>query len=126
MARKQRMKGGARQTITSLPVYVQALLPTPVTNDAKNLQPYPSQLARNSPGLAASASLLPTPLASMQNGEQAIDRFAKNKRLGEHRPTIGSLNPAWVGWLMGFPIGWTECDASAMQSCPRSPSTSVA
>ena len=23
----------------------------------------------------------------------------------------GDLNPEWVEWLMGFPIGWTECDA---------------
>ena len=22
----------------------------------------------------------------------------------------GKLNPTWVGWLMGFPIGWTDCD----------------
>ena len=21
---------------------------------------------------------------------------------------IGYLNPAWVEWLMGFPIGWTD------------------
>ena len=24
----------------------------------------------------------------------------------------GSLNPTWVEWLMGFPIGWTELDPS--------------
>jgi len=24
----------------------------------------------------------------------------------------GSLNPTWVEWLMGFPIGWTDLDAS--------------
>lgn len=23
----------------------------------------------------------------------------------------GQLNPTWVEWLMGFPIGWTELDA---------------
>jgi hypothetical protein len=21
----------------------------------------------------------------------------------------GQLNPMWVGWLMGFPIGWSSC-----------------
>ncbi len=25
---------------------------------------------------------------------------------------IGSLNPEWVEWLMGFPIGWTDCGPS--------------
>ena len=23
----------------------------------------------------------------------------------------GQLNPQWVEWLMGFPIGWTDLDA---------------
>jgi hypothetical protein len=23
----------------------------------------------------------------------------------------GSLNPTWVEWLMGFPLGWTDCGA---------------
>jgi hypothetical protein len=31
----------------------------------------------------------------------------------------GHLNPEWVEWLMGFPIGWTDCDASATQSCHK-------
>jgi len=22
----------------------------------------------------------------------------------------GSLNPTWVEWLQGFPLGWTELD----------------
>jgi hypothetical protein len=22
----------------------------------------------------------------------------------------GSLNPTWVEWLMGFPLGWTDCE----------------
>ena len=25
----------------------------------------------------------------------------------------GSLNPTWVEWLMGWPLGWTDCAASA-------------
>ena len=25
---------------------------------------------------------------------------------------IGLMNPAWIEWLMGFPIGWTELNAS--------------
>jgi hypothetical protein len=27
----------------------------------------------------------------------------------------GTLNPQWVEWLMGFPIGWTDCDALEMR-----------
>lgn len=28
---------------------------------------------------------------------------------------IGLLNPAWVEWLMGYPTGWTELNASETQ-----------
>jgi hypothetical protein len=28
----------------------------------------------------------------------------------------GELNPPWVEWLMGFPLGWTELNALATQS----------
>ena len=37
---------------------------------------------------------------------------------------IGRLNPRWVDWLMGFPIDWTDCDASETPLCRRSQSTS--
>ena len=45
------------------------------------------------------------------------------------RGRIGYLNPTWVEWLMGFPIGWTELNASETPSCrsnsSRSSTTSV-
>jgi hypothetical protein len=25
----------------------------------------------------------------------------------------GQLNPTWVEWLMGFPLGWTDLEDSA-------------
>jgi hypothetical protein len=28
----------------------------------------------------------------------------------------GHLNPAWAEWFMGWPIGWTDCAAPAMDS----------
>jgi len=32
--------------------------------------------------------------------------------LMEGKPITGSLNPEFVEWLMGFPIGWTELEPS--------------
>jgi DNA (cytosine-5)-methyltransferase 1 len=31
----------------------------------------------------------------------------------------GKLNPTWVEWLMGWPLGWTDCAASAMDKYQR-------
>ena len=36
----------------------------------------------------------------------------------------GSLNPAWVEWLMGFPEGWTDLKPSEMPSSRKSSSKS--
>jgi len=36
----------------------------------------------------------------------------------------GALNPTWVEWLMGFPLGWTVCDASATRSSRKSSKSS--
>ncbi len=34
--------------------------------------------------------------------------------------TGGALNPTWVEWLMGFPLGWTDLGPSATRSSRRS------
>ena len=41
------------------------------------------------------------------------------------RPTLeaGTLNPDWVDWLMGLPIGWTDCDSPGTVWCPNAQST---
>lgn len=41
-------------------------------------------------------------------GKDSLGQFVASSDPG------GSLNPTWVEWLMGWPIGWTDCDASAM------------
>ena len=32
-------------------------------------------------------------------------------------PSGGSLNPTWVEWLMGWPLGWTDLEPSATARC---------
>ena len=40
----------------------------------------------------------PTPTANRRGGLQSHGVNAVS----------GSLNPMWVEWLMGFPLGWTD------------------
>lgn len=81
--------------------------------------------------------LWPTPRASNSSGEHTTYRRTPSQRAGKHglylqsevveaeleagrideegierlRRSHGALNPEWVEWLMGFPIGWTDLDA---------------
>ena len=40
-------------------------------------------------------------------------------------PAGGSLNPTWVEWLMGFPLGWTALEPSETPSSRKSSKRSV-
>ena len=64
----------------------------------------------------------PTPTAqdasnNGASGQQRRNTKPLNAEIG------GALNPAWVEWLMGFPLGWTAYELSATPSCPRKPPT---
>ena len=64
--------------------------PTPTVNDSKNSTLPPSQVKHaNIPG------------ALLRSGEK----------------TGGQLNPEWVEWLMGGPLGWTDCKPLEMDRC---------
>tara|TARA_R100000664_G_C2758684_1_gene147810 strand:- start:3977 stop:4498 length:522 start_codon:yes stop_codon:yes gene_type:complete len=71
---------------------------------------------------AVPAKMWPTPQASDVRdrghlGMPAIQRrLSKGKQLNLSMvvsQTSGALNPTWVEWLMGFPIGWTDSSSSA-------------
>ena len=63
--------------------------------------------------LEEAIAFLPTPMAS--DGKTAYmgkNREGKQVNLETHirnsMETTGKLNPEWVEWLMGYPVGWTD------------------
>lgn len=70
------------------------------------------------PSLQGQAKMWPTPAAQMGKGPG----HGPNKEGAPNLQTVigGSLNPTWVEWLMGFPIGWTDLGPSATPSSLRS------
>lgn len=59
------------------------------------------------------AALWPTPRARDWKGQTQRGQYAPGDGLcNALNVTGGSLNPEWVEWLMGFPIGWTDLEAS--------------
>lgn len=70
--------------------------------------------------LATAVLLYPTPCARdwKDNGTSPAELARNSTTLATHAG--GQLNPTWVEWLMGFPPGWTELDASATPSSRKS------
>jgi hypothetical protein len=74
-------------------------------------------------------AMWPTPTAcqghnnSSMNGGSAARAMLAEAAADESEAKAmagGSLNPTWVEWLMGFPLGWTALDASATPSSRKS------
>lgn len=47
-------------------------------------------------------------------------RIAMGKQVNLGMQAGGELNPTWVEWLMGFPLGWTDLGPSGTPSSRRS------
>ena len=52
----------------------------------------------------------PTPHGLSGSQGQGGDEL--DKAIRQTSPNGGQLNPTWVEWLMGFPLGWTACEES--------------
>ena len=66
--------------------------------DATDLLSWPTPTARDGKG-ASGHKKLSRRLADLTYRARIVDGV-----------TTGSLNPRWVEWLMGFPIGWTDLE----------------
>ena len=73
--------------------------------DAKN-NGSASQQSRNTPPLNVVAQMLPTPLARCANSPS--NNSNRQGGLDLQTTVGGKLNPEWVAWLMGWPIGWAS------------------
>ena len=98
------------------------MLPTPQAFDATNLQRSPEARARamkkgGCRNLREEVYLLPTPTVndSKNNGAPSQSRRQSPNLNAVAVPAGGPLNPPWIEWLMGFPIGWTDCEPSEMR-----------
>ena len=89
--------------------------PTPTAVEWKGRGPNSKQQ-----GLAEMVKKWPTPRAAMGESRNHTvyarstekPQNLENKVASEDPSAVGGkLNPMWVEWLMGFPIGWTDLEA---------------
>ena len=89
--------------------------PTPVSSDTTmRSKPY----AQGGTPLSLAVRLWPTPTAANGLDGGSHSRAACSKA-GMEVPTAGKLNPNWVEWLMGWPIGWTALRPSETAKSPN-------
>ena len=93
---------------------VARLWPTPhgFSPDGRSNGPSGNELGR-----AVNRSLWATPTISGNHNRKGASPTSGD---GLATQAGGSLNPTWVEWLMGFPLGWTDCMASATRSSRKS------
>jgi len=70
-------------------------------------------------------AMWPTPTAQDASNNGGASQYDRNS-LPLNAVVGGSLNPTWVEWLQGFPLGWTACEPSATPSSRKSPKSSGA
>jgi len=90
--------------------------PTPTAKDADS-----SGARKHGPSLTQAARLWPTPLARDARSYRGAKRMPNSQ--GSEPLVVaagGRLNPTWVEWLMGAPLGWTDpdCELSATELSP--------
>ncbi len=98
--------------------------PTPTSGDSKasGAAGYSTESGRHSGTMLTDAAVgarggtetpptYPTPRAidgrAKGNGPRP-DTLTGRINYDENKKRVGSLNPSWVEWLMGWPIGWTD------------------
>jgi len=100
------------------------LLPTPVASDMGSASKKRIEQAGHPKAALREAIFWPTPNAS-QGGttgnwkpvrdsghtvQLSLAQSVRNLRIQQGKP-FGGLNPTWVEWLMGFPLGHTDLNA---------------
>ena len=94
--------------------------PTPVHSEARQgLQIRRDGKKGTQQSLTTAVMTWPTPrTAGMCGGSGSWDLLNKNTTVEEARlmgaGNGGQLNPTWVEWLMGWPVGWTDLKPLAM------------
>jgi hypothetical protein len=90
------------------------LWPTPCASEARQGLQIRREGKKGTQESLSTAVIFATPQArDFRTGQQS--RWENPERSRNLNDQIGGqLNPTWVEWLMGWPLGWTDCAVLAM------------
>jgi hypothetical protein len=87
---------------------------------------YQQKDGRRWPTLTGAVRMWPTPTVMTNTGGAAMCKWggsgarAKLRTMVTSEELNGALNPAWVEWLMGYPLEWTALEDSVTPSSRKS------
>jgi hypothetical protein len=108
---------------------VAKMWPTPRAVEWKANE-YQQKDGRRWPTLTGAVRMWPTPTAMTNTGGAALCKWGGSGARAKLRTMVtpeelnGALNPTWVEWLMGYPLGWTALEGWATRSSRKSPNGS--
>jgi hypothetical protein len=85
------------------------MYPTPTADAATERT---SKYAQGGTSLSLAVRMYPTPTCNDAKNNGGQGQMSRNTQQ-LNVVAGGALNPEWVEWLMGWPLGWTDCAASA-------------
>lgn len=96
--------------------------PTPVSSDTTmRSKPY----AQGVTPLSLAVRMWRTPNSAVVDPKSSVIKLAgrtpSDPQVGLADQVGGKLNPTWVEWLMGWPLGWTALKPSETARCPSAP-----
>ena len=103
--------------------------PTPCAEDAKNVPYQKGKSGQRYPMLLGAVNPQRIWTSPTARDRHTVAKCMRGRRSFESGNEVvtplpvqvgGTLNPTWVEWLMGYPLGWTVCADSATPSSRRS------
>lgn len=101
-------------------------IPTPTAGDAKSSGSRNTANSKANPGISLTdfvrqdggkGRVYPTPGFNDYKSGKGYNHGDKKQTPQLRHLSGGLLNPVWVEWLMGWPLGWTELKPSATDKC---------
>lgn len=140
--RGNRQSGKGLTLTTTVNLKEKQMWPTPLANEGKHGAPSDYEMnsdfggSKDSLRVQVNKRVFPTPTARDSKGgyntKSLTRKDGKSRTLdglpnavldGKGTETVtGALNPNWVEWLMGFPVGHTDLDSSETPSYLKLPS----
>jgi hypothetical protein len=91
-------------------LYPTNLFPTPTARDFKGANSVQTMMNKRQEGKQAQLGQLPNRVALEESLKQLSNEEHSNSLENMPKPR-GQLNPLWVEWLMGYPIGYTDLNS---------------